>query len=115
MYVPSARVIHVHGGTTEPGSDTSVYYGNRNLLWYAVKNFPKRTLLIFIPWIIGRNIAIIPYYFLKSKGRAIIKAKVDSVKGLPGMIKKRQSIKKTISDGAMEKWMQVWSQAKVPK
>ena len=115
MYVPSARVIHVHGGTTEPGSDTSVYYGNRNLLWYAVKNFPKRTLLIFIPWIIGRNIAIIPYYFFKGKGGAIIKAKVDSVKGLPRMIKKRQSIKKTISDGAIEKWIQVWSHAKVPK
>jgi len=115
IYVPSARVIHVHGGTTEPGSDTSVYYGNRNLLWYTVKNFPKRTLLIFSPWIIGRNIAIIPYYFLKSKGRTIITAKVDSVKGLPRMIKKRQSIKKTISDGAIEKWIQVWSHAKGPK
>jgi hypothetical protein len=115
LYVPTARVIHVHGGTTQPGSDTSVYYGNRNLLWYAVKNFPKRTLLFFIPWIIGRSIAVIPYYFLKCKGRAIIQAKVDSVKGLPRMIKKRQSIKKTISDGAIEKWIQVWSQAKVPK
>jgi hypothetical protein len=115
MYVPTARVYHVHGGSTEPGSDTSVYYGNRNLLWYVVKNFPKRTLLIFCPWIIGRNIAIIPYYFLKSKGRTIIKAKADSVRGLPGMIKKRQSVKKTISDGAIEKWIQVWSHAKVPK
>jgi len=115
MYVPSARVIHVHGGTTEPASDISVYYGNRNLLWYTVKNFPKRTLLIFIPWIIVRNIAVIPYYFLKSKGRAIIRAKVDSVKGLPRMIKKRQSIKQTISDGAIEKWIQVWSHAKEPK
>jgi hypothetical protein len=79
-----------------------------------VKNFPKRTLLIFIPWIIGRNIAIIPYYFLRGKGRAIIKAKVDSVKGLTRMIKKRQNIKKTISDGAIEKWIQVWSHARVP-
>jgi hypothetical protein len=115
MYEPMARVIHVHGGTTEPGSDTSVYYGNRNLLWYAVKNFPERTLLIFIPWIIGRSIVVIPYYFLMRKGRAIIKAKVDSVKGLPKMINKRRSIKKTVSDGAIEKWIQVWSHAKVPK
>jgi hypothetical protein len=115
MYVPSARVIHVHGGTAEPGSDISMYYVNRNLLWYVVKNFPSRALIIFIPWIIGRNIAVIPYYFLKRKGKAIIKAKVDSVKGLPRMIKKRQSIKKTISDGAIEKWIQVWSHAKIPK
>jgi len=115
MYVPPARVIHVHGGTTEPGSDISMYYVNRNLLWYAVKNFPSRALIMFIPWIIGRNIAVIPYYFLKRKGKAIIKAKVDSVKGLPKMINKRQSIKKSISDGAIEKWIQVWSHAKVPK
>jgi hypothetical protein len=115
IYVPTARVIHIHGGTSDPGSDTSVYYGNRNLLWYTVKNFPKRTLLIFSLWIIGRNIAVIPYYFLKRKGKAIIKAKVDSVKGLPRMIKKRQNIKKTISNGTIEKWIQVWSDAKIPK
>ena len=115
MYVPSAQVIHVHGGTTEPGSDTSVYYGNRNLLWYTVKNFPERTLLFFIPWIIGRSIVVIPYYFLKRKGRAIIKAKVDSMKGLQKMINKRQSIKKTISDGEIEKWIHVWCQTKVLK
>jgi GT2 family glycosyltransferase len=115
IYVPTARVIHVHGGTSDPGSDTSVYFGNRNLLWYTVKNFPKRTLLIFSLWIIGRNIAVIPYYFLKSKGGTIIKAKVDSLKGLPGIIKKRSKIKKNVSVEEIEKWIQVWSKAKLPK
>jgi GT2 family glycosyltransferase len=115
IYVPTARVIHVHGGTSKTGSDLSVYFGNRNLLWYVVKNFPGRTLLIFIPWIIGRNIAVIPYYFLKNKGRAIFKAKVDSLKGLPRIIKKRQSVKQTISDRKIEKWIHVWSHAKIPK
>ena len=115
MYVPTAKVIHVHGGTNQPGSDISLYYVNRNILWIVVKNFPSRALIMFIPWIIGRNIAVIPYYFLKRKGKAIIKAKVDSVKGLPRMIKKRQNIKKTISNRTIEKWIQVWSDAKIPK
>lgn len=115
IYVPAARVIHFHGGSTAPGSDASVYFGNRNLLWYTVKNFPKRTLLICLPWIVGRNISVIPFYLLKGRGKAIIKAKVDSFKGLPGMIKKRQSIKKTIPDSLIEKWILVWSRAKVPK
>jgi GT2 family glycosyltransferase len=114
-YVSSARVIHFHGGSTAPGSDISVYYGNRNLLWYVVKNFPKRTLLIFMPWIVGRNIAVVPYYLLKNKGRAIIKAKVDSVKGLAKIIKKRQRIKQIISDDVVEKWIHVWSHAKRQK
>ncbi len=117
MYVtvPTAKVFHVHGGTAKTGSDIAVYYGNRNLLWYVVKNFPGRTLLFFLPWIIGRNIAVIPYYFLKNRGRAIVKAKVDSIKGLPAMIRKRQRIKQTISDSTIEKWIQVWSHAKLPK
>jgi GT2 family glycosyltransferase len=115
VYVPTARVIHIHGGTSKTGSDLSVYYGNRNLLWYVVKNFPRRTFLIFIPWIIGRNIAVIPYYFLRNKGRAIFNAKVDSLKGLSKIIKKRSSVKQTISNRTIEKWIQVWSYAKMPK
>jgi GT2 family glycosyltransferase len=108
MYVPTARVVHIHGGTAGFKSDISIYYGNRNLVWYVVKNFPSRALIMFIPWIIGGNIAVILYYFLKRKGKAIIKAKVDAVKGLPRMIKKRQSMKKSISDGEIEKWIQMW-------
>jgi len=115
VYVPTARVIHIHGGTSKTGSDLSVYYGNRNLLWYVVKDFPRRTLLIFIPWIIGRNIAVIPYYFLRNKGRAIFNAKVDSLKGLSKIIKKRSGVKQTISNRTIEKWIQVWSYAKMPK
>jgi GT2 family glycosyltransferase len=113
IYVPTARVIHVHGGTSDPGSDTSIYYVNRNLLWYTLKNFPKRTLLIFSLWIIGRNIAVIPYYFLKGKGKAIINAKIDSVKGLPQMIRKRRYINKYDHNRIIEKWVQTWS--KFPK
>jgi GT2 family glycosyltransferase len=115
VYVPTAKVFHVHGGTAKTGSDTAVYYGNRNLLWYVVKNFPRRTLLFFLPWIIGRNIAVIPYYFFKKRGRTIVKAKVDSIRGLTAMIRKRQRIKQTITDSTIEKWIQVWSHAKLPK
>jgi GT2 family glycosyltransferase len=114
-YVPTAKVTHVHGGTAKTGSDISVYFGNRNILWYVMKNFPKRTLFVFIPWIIGRYFAVIPYYCLKNKGRVIINAKIDAVRGIPKIIKKRKRIKQTISDGSIEKWIQVWSHAKVPK
>ena len=43
------------GEQQDAGSDIAVYYGNRNILWYVVKNFPLRTILISSPWIIGRN------------------------------------------------------------
>jgi len=115
MYVPTARVVHFHGGTAGFRSDLSIYYGNRNLLWYVVKNFPSRTLLLSSPWIIGRNCAVIPYYLLKGRGLSIFRAKIDMMKGLGDMMRKRRSVKKTVPDAAIEIWIQTWSRINAPK
>ena len=108
MYVPTARVIHVHGGTAEPNSDISVYFGNRNILWYVIKDFPLKFLLVSLPWVIGRNCAVIPYYFLKGKGKIIMLAKIDSIKGLHNMFKKRPDIVRKVSDNEIKKWIFLW-------
>ena len=108
MYVPTARVIHVHGGTAEPNSDISVYFGNRNILWYVIKDFPLKFLLVSLPWVIGRNCAVIPYYFLKGKGKTIMNAKIDSIKGLHNMFKKRPDIVRKVSDNEIKKWIYLW-------
>jgi hypothetical protein len=113
-YVPTARAVHVHGGTAGFRSDISVYYGNRNFVWYVVKNFPSRTLLLSSPWIIGRNCGVIPYYFLHGKGRAIIRAKMDMIKGLPAMKRKRRDIKQRVPSIEIEKWIAVWCHASKP-
>ena len=108
IYMPTARVIHEHGGTAGINSDLSVFYSNRNLLWNAVKNFPAKTLLISSPWIIGRYCADIPFYVMKGNGRAILKAKIASLKGLFANFKKRKKLNKKISDADIEKWIQPW-------
>jgi GT2 family glycosyltransferase len=115
MYVPSARVVHIHGGTAGPGSDMAVYYGNRNLLWNVIKNFPLKTLLFSSPWIIGRNCADIPYYILKGRGLSIFRAKIDMMKGLKTMMRKRQSVKKKVSDETIELSISVWSGGRIKK
>jgi GT2 family glycosyltransferase len=107
-FVPSARVIHIMGGTAGTDSDLSVFYGNRNLLWNTIKNFPKRTLLICLPWIIGRNCADIPYYFSKGKGRSILKAKASAFGGIVRIIRKRKNIIKRVPEGQIRKWIHVW-------
>lgn len=111
MYVPTARVVHIHGGTAGFRSHISIYYGNRNLVWYVVKNFPSRTLLLFSPWIIVRNCADLPYYLFKGMGLTIVRAKIDMIKGLHGMIEKRKNIKRMVSDDQIEKWILIWSRA----
>ena len=109
IYTHEARVIHKHGGTASAGSDIAIYYGNRNILWYVVKNFPLWTLMISSPWIIGRNCGVIPYYLLQGKHRVILKAKIDAIKGLHIMAGKRKTIKKSVADGEINRWVQTWS------
>ncbi|MDD1723559.1 MAG: glycosyltransferase family 2 protein [Methanospirillum sp.] len=109
MYVPKARVVHIHGGTATVGSETAVYYGNRNTVWVVVKNFPSFSLLLSFPWILGRNCGIIPYYFLSGNGFTIMRAKIDGIKGLSLMIRKRRYIHKNNHGKTIEKWIQTWS------
>ena len=107
-YVPTARVVHFHGGTANAGSDAAIYYGNRNILWYVVKNFPFRIFIRSFPWILGRNCGVIPYYFSSGKGLTIIRAKADSIKGLPLMIRKRKCINLNVQSRIIDKWLHVW-------
>lgn len=110
IYVPTAQVVHIHGGTAGFKSDIAIYYGNRNLVWYVVKNFPSRTLLLSSPWIIARNCADLPYYILlHGMGRTIIKAKIDMLKGVLTMFRKRKNIKRKIPEKTIERWIWTWS------
>ena len=108
-YVPQAVVYHHHGGTAGFMSDLTVYYGNRNILWYPVKDFPAGYLVTSIPWIMGRTIAVIPYYALRGQGRVILKSKIDGLKGIPDMIRKRRTVKRIITPGIVKKIIRTWS------
>ena len=106
MYVPSARVVHVHGGTAGLGSDMTVYFLNRNLLWYITKNLPPMVLFVLMPWILARTCCDVPYYFLRKRGKAITKSKIDALRGLRAMLKKRKAIEKKVPDKEILKWIQ---------
>lgn len=111
-YIPGAVVNHHHGGTAGVGSDVSIYYGNRNILWYPVKNYPLKLLLVSLPWIIGRTIGVVVYYSLKRKGRVALQAKWDGLKLIPRMIRKRRSNLTAGRRGSIIRWIQVWAQPK---
>ncbi|MDD1702404.1 MAG: glycosyltransferase family 2 protein [Methanoregula sp.] len=110
-YAPTARVVHIHGGTAGSMSDLSVYYGNRNLVWYVVKNFPPWTLVLSSPWIMGRRCAVLPYYLFHGRGRSIIRATTAMIKGLPAMARKRRDIQRKVAAREIEKWIMRWSHA----
>jgi len=112
IYVPKAKVFHHHGGTAGAGSDLSVYYGNRNVIWYVVKDFPTRLLITSLPFILARNLAVIPYYALRGQGRVILKSKMDALKGVTKMLSKRKDVVRRANDAEIERFVKTWSSMK---
>ncbi len=106
LYVPDAVAYHYHGGTAGYMSDFSVYYGNRNIVWNFVKNYPPALLLLSLPWAIGRNLAVLPYYAVKGHGLSALRSKVDALKGLPAALLKRSGGGADIS-GFVSKWASI--------
>jgi GT2 family glycosyltransferase len=110
LYVPKAVVHHVHGGTAGYVSDYTVYYGNRNIVWYVLKDFPPGLLLMSLPFIVGRSLGVIPYYVLKGQGAAILRAKRDALAGAPKMLGKRRKAGKN----DINKFISTWADIKKP-
>jgi len=111
-YCPQAIVSHHHGMSIKQHSDDAVYYGNRNVIWYPVKNFPLLILLFSLPWIIGRTICVIVYYTAKGQCTVILKSKIDGILGIPLMIRKRKYVNRSINNRLFLDWIHVW--AKIP-
>jgi GT2 family glycosyltransferase len=109
IYVPKAVAYHHHGGTAGVGSDLSVYYGNRNIIWYVIKNFPTGILFTSLPFILARNIAVIPHYILRGQSRVILKSKLDALSGIPKMLSKRQRILRRASSKDTCRFIKIWS------
>ncbi|MGV8174365.1 MAG: glycosyltransferase family 2 protein [Methanothrix sp.] len=109
VYVPEAIAHHLHGATAGVGSDIAVYYGNRNIMWLPFKNYPLQFLILCLPWIIGRNLMVLPYYALKGRGRVALKAKWDGLRGLHAMIKKRKDVLRKVPDGQVIRYINMWA------
>ena len=112
LYVPEAVVFHVHGGTAGYVSDYTIYYGNRNIIWNCVKNYPTRLLITSLPWIVGRNLAVIPYYILKGHGGTIIRSKIDAIKGISKILAKRSGC--LVAEDEINKYVKTWSDIPMP-
>jgi len=108
LYVPGARVIHHHGGTAGVGSDLAVYYGNRNIVWYPIKDFPFRLLITSLPFIVARNLAVIPYYALRGQGGVILRSKLDALKGVVKMMEKRKDVVRRADYSQINRFVEIW-------
>ncbi len=95
MLVPQAIVHHVGSASTGKKSDFSVYYGHRNLVWTYFKDMPSLLFWLYLPLHIFVNLFFLIYFTLKGQGSVIWRAKIDALRGIPGMLKKRHVIQHT--------------------
>lgn len=108
FYEPQAVIVHHHGGAAGYHSDLSIYYGNRNIIWYFIKDFPFLLMLALLPIVICRNVGVIGYYFAKGKGMTALKAKVDGCKKLGLIVKKRRTIIRKVGYKEILRFFEPW-------
>jgi GT2 family glycosyltransferase len=97
LYVPQATVHHVGSASSGKMSDFVIYHGHRNLVWTYFKNMPSWLLWFYLPLHILMNIYFVFSFAFKGKGRAILMAKWDALRGIPSILQKRRNVQKSRS------------------
>ncbi len=92
LYVPEAVVYHKGSASIVYDSPVSVYYSHRNLEWVYLKNMPLALIPVtFFPHLVY-NLAAFFYFAVNGRGADFIRAKIDALKEIPKMLKKRRDI-----------------------
>lgn len=97
LYEPEAVAFHEVGHSIGKVSDLVVYYSQRNTEFVRVKNVPASVLVTHLPQIVLGCIADFLYFGIRHmKWRPFIKAKIDALRMLPRMLKKRKDVMEKI-------------------
>jgi hypothetical protein len=84
----------VSSATTGYRSDFAVYHGERNAVWTFFKDMPWPLLLLYLPQHLALNAAALLYYPLRGQGRVVWRAKLDALRGLPSVLRRRTTVQK---------------------
>lgn len=103
-YIPEAIALHMGSAITGRHSDFSVYYGHRNLVWNYVKNMPGFLFWVLLPLHLILNFSSVAYFIFKGQGDVILRAKIDAIKGLPKIWRKRREIQNNRIATIFEIW-----------
>ena len=93
--VSNAVVFHVGSAITGRSSDFSIYHGHRNLVWSYFKNMPPTLLWRYLPQHFFLNIMTVVYYGARGRLRTILSAKIDAIRGLPAILRRRSAVQRS--------------------
>jgi hypothetical protein len=92
VYVPQARVYHVHSGTTKEGSPFKNYHLARNKVWTVIKNYPGPHFWLYLPLILFYDLGSIPYSLLARGETAALRGRLQAYRHLGAAWQKRREI-----------------------
>jgi GT2 family glycosyltransferase len=104
LYVPNAVVKHVGSASTGTQSDFAIYHWQRNMVWSFVQNTPAALLWRALPAHLIGNVILLIGFILRGRGKILLKAKTDAVRGLPRAFHKRKEIQKNRKISNLDLW-----------
>lgn len=92
LYVPMARVYHVHSATAIEGSPFKNRLLGRNKVWLIAKNYPAPRLLLYLPLILLYDGAAVLYTLIVRRDISSLQGRLEGLAKLPAMWRKRRAI-----------------------
>ncbi|HEY5984132.1 MAG TPA: glycosyltransferase family 2 protein [Anaerolineales bacterium] len=92
VLIPTAVVHHIGAASTGARSSFAIYHGHRNLVWTYVKDMPSPWFWFYLPLHLVVNIFSLVYFALAGHPLAILRAKLDAVRGLGRAISQRRLV-----------------------
>ncbi len=118
IFVNKAIVYHKVNSSIGKYSFNYVYWTHRNNEYTYIKNMPLKLILKYFAYHIMYNLLSFIYFSVKGKSTAFIKAKIDVIKSLPCLLKKRRIIQadRKVSIKYIESLMEKkWLKARIKK
>jgi GT2 family glycosyltransferase len=94
IYVPGAIVYHRYRVTIGKAPALQVFYSQRNIELVYLKNMPMGLILRSVPQRLLYEVGAAIYFSKQGTGSAFVRAKLDVLRSLPAILRKRREIQR---------------------
>jgi GT2 family glycosyltransferase len=107
LYVPDARVYHVHSATSRQGSPFKRYFLVRNKAVTTLKNYPAPALWLNLPAILFYDLMADLYRLILERSASPVRGRLAALGRLPAAWQQRRTIqgRRKVSWRALSAWM----------
>ncbi|MBU0705404.1 MAG: glycosyltransferase family 2 protein [Chloroflexi bacterium] len=105
LYVPQARVYHVHSATAGESSPFKNRLLGRNKVWVIAKNYgPGGWLLLYLPLIVLYDLAAVLYALVVRRDISSLQGRLEGLRGLPGVWRRRREVQALRRENRGQPW-----------